>query len=407
MDSLDAVKPESGPASGDFVPKLVATKCVGADRYRQQIAGDSSFSTPVFDKEAESNSILPAAADCDSLEAGKTYYWRVKARKGGAWGGWSTTSGTFTLAAITSSYSPTEDSTLGESKPVLSWAALTGAASYEIKTAADSAGLATATASGVTSPTFTPAQSFPNNSKVYWKIRSISASGASSGWSGLRSFTVSWNPSITLASPTDGSTIAQTEPLLDWDDASGAASYEVQIADTSADLAAAATVAASSSQYQISTAIANNATKYWRVRPINGDGVAGAWGSTWSFTVALPIPSQSSPTDAATLTDTTPDFAWGAVTGAAAYRFQLSTSSSFGTTVADVATLTSANYTQSAALANNATYYWHVAWKNADGGVERLQRCAFLLRELQSWNRPRVARGRRDDRPDQAPPGLG
>ena len=83
-------------------------------------------------------------------------------------------------------------------------------------------------------------------------------------------------------SPADGATPSDTTPLLDWGDVPGAASYEVQFGTSAAGLDAATPVAASSSQYQIPSALAYS-TWYWRVRAVNHDGVPAVWSATWSF----------------------------------------------------------------------------------------------------------------------------
>jgi hypothetical protein len=85
-----------------------------------------------------------------------------------------------------------------------------------------------------------------------------------------------------LVSPANGATV--TLPVtLDWSDVSAAASYQIQIDDSSsfpAPRVADQTVAVS----QFTAASLAIRQHWWRVRGINSAGTAGAWSSTRSFT---------------------------------------------------------------------------------------------------------------------------
>jgi formylglycine-generating enzyme required for sulfatase activity len=88
-----------------------------------------------------------------------------------------------------------------------------------------------------------------------------------------------------LEMPVDGSITIATLPLLDWGDVSDAISYEVQIADSSSGVNTAPAVAATNSEYQITTPLAPGDVWYWRVRAKTVDNVWSAWSGTWSFSV--------------------------------------------------------------------------------------------------------------------------
>lgn len=77
-------------------------------------------------------------------------------------------------------------------------------------------------------------------------------------------------------------------------------------------------------------------------------------------------PALSSPSNGATSVSIPPTVAWAASTGATSYRCQVSTSSSFGTTVYDTSglTATSASVT---GLSTSTTYYWRVNATNSAG----------------------------------------
>ncbi len=88
-------------------------------------------------------------------------------------------------------------------------------------------------------------------------------------------------------SPSNGSTIIDATPLLDWEDVASAAGYHIQV---NTYIGFAGTVIANvdtltASQYPITAALLDNTTYYWHVKIKNEDGVWGDWSSTWSFYV--------------------------------------------------------------------------------------------------------------------------
>ena len=120
----------------------------------------------------------------------------------------------------------------------------------------------------------------------YWRIRAHEASSSQWGvWSGIWSFTLYWEYTFSGISPLDGGSTFDTTPLLNWDDVTGAAGYDVQIADSEAGLGMANIIEVTVSEYQIVSAYSYGETKYWRVRAVNEDEIAGAWGGAWQFEI--------------------------------------------------------------------------------------------------------------------------
>jgi hypothetical protein len=93
-------------------------------------------------------------------------------------------------------------------------------------------------------------------------------------------------------SPANGSTVAL--PIaLDWTDVSAAASYQLQIDDSSAFSAPQVVEqTVTSSQFTV-TSLATQ-QHWWRVRGVNAAGTAGAWSSVRSFTPQGPPPPPGS-----------------------------------------------------------------------------------------------------------------
>ena len=99
-----------------------------------------------------------------------------------------------------------------------------------------------------------------------------------------------------LLSPPNADTPAQ--PItFDWSDVAGAASYTIQVDDSSAFTAPLVrNVNVTSSMY--ATSGLNTVTHFWRVRGVNVNGVAGAWSAVRSFTPqAAPPPATLSTMD--------------------------------------------------------------------------------------------------------------
>jgi subtilisin-like proprotein convertase family protein len=73
------------------------------------------------------------------------------------------------------------------------------------------------------------------------------------------------------------------------------------------------------------------------------------------------------PLNGATSVSQTPQLTWGAVSGATTYDLQVSTSSTFGTTVINATGLTATSYTTGSPLTGATTYYWRTRAANACG----------------------------------------
>ena len=98
-------------------------------------------------------------------------------------------------------------------------------------------------------------------------------------------------------------------------------------------------------------------------------GGTSAYSNVFSFTTVPAtsgVPALTAPSDGATGIAIAPTLTWGTVTGAATYRVQLSTISTFATTVVDDSTLTVGTKAITG-LANSTVYYWRANAKNSGG----------------------------------------
>ena len=164
----------------------------------------------------------------------------------------------------------------------------------------------------------------------------------------------------TLLAPANGATPAQPV-AFDWNDVSGAVSYDIQVDDSSA-FSAPLVVAQSVTLSQFSSGGFASVQHWWRVRGVNSSGGAGAWSAVRTFTPqssapppppppppsGLPAPALVSPADDARFAPgTTVAFDWTDVSGAASYTIQIDDSSSFPAPLTVNQTTTASQFTAS------------------------------------------------------------
>ncbi len=167
-----------------------------------------------------------------------------------------------------------------------------------------------------------------------------------------------------LTSPPDSATGVSTTVTLSWSVSTGATSYRLQL---STDSTFTATTFDSSigTTSVIRSGLANNTKYFWRVSATNAGGTS-AFSATFRFTTIIvppAMPTLVSPSDNATGVSTTVTLSWSVSTGATSYRVQLSTDSTFATTVFDSSGIVTTSVSRSG-LANNTKYFWRV---NATG----------------------------------------
>lgn len=174
-----------------------------------------------------------------------------------------------------------------------------------------------------------------------------------------------------LVSPVNNSIGQSLTPTLDWNDITGALTYEVQVStDSLFGTTLVNQTGLTSSQYTIPSSVLSNFTKYyWRARGNNG--TPGPWSAVWHFRTILAVPTLLLPVNNAIGVSLTPLLDWSDVAGTGNYRVQVSTNSSFTTTVIDQSTLTSSQYQVLVGiLAQNTVYYWRArAYTGSDSST--------------------------------------
>ena len=242
-------------------------------------------------------------------------------------------------------------------KPKLTWAAVDGAAKYEIyRSTQQSTGYSLL---GTTTSTSYVNTGAAVGTTYYYKVRAVNSAGTSAYSnivSGRAKAAIPAAPRVTI-----GNSSASGKPQLTWAAVDGAAKYEIyRSTQQSTGFTLLGTTTSTS---YVNTGAAVGKTYYYKVRALNVDGAAGAYSSTVSGAAKAVAPA--APTVTMTYSDGgKPKLTWSAVSGAASYRVYRSESR--GTGYSLLGTTTSTSYVNTGAAAGK-TYYYRVKAVNSAG----------------------------------------
>jgi hypothetical protein len=314
------------------------------------------------------------SAPISGLSNATTYYWHVRANNtggtiysnGDAW--WSFTTIVAAPGAFNKS-SPTNTATGQATSPTLSWAASTGATSYDYCYDTTNDGVCSNWTN--TTGTSAPIGSLSNSTTYYWHVRANNAGGTTySNGDAWWSFTtiVAAPGTFGKSSPTNAATGQATSLTLSWAASTGATSYDYCY-DTSNDSVCSNWTNTTSLLAPIS-GLSNDTTYYWQVRANNAGGTTYSNGDAWwSFTTIVAAPAafnKSSPTNAATGQAISLTLSWAASTGATSYDYCYDTSN-------DSSCSNWINTTSASAviggLSAGTQYFWHVRANNPGGTI--------------------------------------
>src|SRR5581483_547239 len=230
---------------------------------------------------------------------------------------------------------------------------------------------------------FTPFSNLASNTTYYWHVRACNASGPAgqcSAWSATRYFRTAIQPPV-LISPSNNFPEQSLRPDFDWQNVTGAGSYNLQISKyiNFSPLVLNTNVVASA--FTPAADLLSGSTLYWRVRanPAPGNFGPSGWSEVRIFTTPKPpsVPILVSPANGALVTNRQPTLDWNNVvvpSGGAPfdhYEIQIADNPGFtgfnviiaSTTTGDI---TASNYTPTSPLITNTKYYWKVrSWDNA------------------------------------------
>lgn len=255
--------------------------------------------------------------------------------------------------------------------PTFTWSPVSGATYYRIQVGTGPSDVLDV--SNITTTSYTVVQNVLTGlTTYYWRIKAYNAT-SESNWATYFHFTTApaIPPSPVLVSPANNATNVSVTPLLDWNDASGAETYRVQIAtDISFTNIVMNVAGLTNSAYQVpSSTLLNNNTYYWHVNATNAGGTS-PWSTTWQFstvTAPPPAPSLVYPTNGATGIATNVTLNWNDVVGVTGYRIQVSQNNAFTAIMFDSTSTISQITIPTGILSGTTPYYWRVYAYNIAG----------------------------------------
>ncbi len=382
--------PANGVGGQSILEGLSWNTAASATSYEAQVSTSSVFGTTFFDQIGGTGFTSALVAN---LSPFTTYYWRAQASDSAGSSGWSATRSFTTVHYI---YDTATGSSMSIALPLSANPTLNGVPlnAYDEIGVFSKAGLCVGSAvwDSVHNQNIVVVGQDPESpttdglnagDSMFFRVWDYSAgkeghatvtfsSGGATytadGYSQISSLTALAIPDQpTLSSPANGLGNQPTVLTLAWNTAAGAASYAIQVSTTSV---FSSTVLSQSGMTTLSRAVTGLSyqdTYYWMVNATNTLGTS-PWSSVWSFSTAPaapPVPTLSAPTNGATGLANALTLSWHTVTTATSYGVQVSTGSTFVSTVASLSGLTTASAAVSG-LGGSTTYYWRA--NAANGG---------------------------------------
>jgi len=294
------------------------------------------------------------------LTNGTTYYYKVKAVNSVGSSGYSNEANAKPITGVPGA--PTGlTATAGNAQVALSWAAVSGATSYNVYRGTTASGeSATAIATGVTSASYTNT-GLANGQAYFYKVKAVNASGTS-GYSNEASATPTAG-SAPAAPAWSSLTPGANSIFLSWYWTSGATSFNIYRGTTPG--GESATPIATNVTYSSwnDTGLTNGQTYYYKLKAVNASGTSGY--SPEASAIAGTAP------DAPTWYSLTPGansifLSWIWPSGATSFTIYRGTTSG-GESATPIASGVTSSSWNDTGLTNGQRYYYTVKAVNASG----------------------------------------
>jgi len=283
--------PADGSSTNDTTPLLDWEDFPGASGYEVQYAlSDGDLHGAQRETVADSQYSVPQG---EAFAFGETCRWRVRAiMTDGNRSVWSRTMSVFfDKNAVWSGIEPADGSSTSDTTPLLNWADIDWAESYEVQISSSEEGITESDVRIVSDSEYqVPIEDvFSFGETLYWRLKAINPDGAGGDWSAVYEVSIDGTVAWSGFDPADSGNTNDSTPLLDWADVGWANHYEVQFASTEGVVAASDPRTAAASEYQIPDAdeFSYGGTGYWRVRAVNEDGICSDWSEISGFGIVL------------------------------------------------------------------------------------------------------------------------
>jgi len=374
--SVTLSSPTNG-ATGQAVSLTLSwNSASNAASYTVQVSSGSDFTSTV-----SSQANLTGTSEAVSgLANSATYIWKVGATNAGGttWSSvWSFTTAAAVIAAPGAPVlsSPTNGAmNQAITGLTLSWASNTSGGpvtSYAVQVGTSTTFSTTVLSMSGLTVTSEALPTLASNATYYWNVTATGPGGTSSA-SSLWSFTTAVAPGVpVLSSPTNGAMNQAVAGLtLSWTSGTGGpvTSYAVQVSTGSGFSSTVYSGSGLTATSQVLPTLVGGTTYYWDVSAMGPGGTTSAT-SARSFTTApIPdMPTLSSPSNGATGVPIALSLSWTTSNNATSYAIQVSTISSFATTVWSASGLTGTTWDTAGTLVNLTVYYWRAGAKGLGG----------------------------------------
>ena len=343
-----------GNSSASGKPQLTWAAVDGAAKYEIYRSTQQSTGYSLLGTTTSTSYVNTGAA------AGITYYYKVCAVNSAGTSAYSNIVSGRAKAAIPAAPRVTIGNSSTSGKPQLTWAAVDGAAKYEIyRSTQQSTGF---TLLGTTTSTSYVNTGAAVGKTYYYKVRALNVDGAAGAYSSTVSGAAK---AVAPAAPTVTMTYSDSgKPKLTWSAVSGAASYRVYRSESRG--TGYSLLGTTTSTSYVNTGAAVGKTYYYRVKAVNSAGTS-AYSNIVSGRAKAAIPAAPRVTIGNSSTSGKPQLTWAAVDGAAKYEIYRSTQQSTGFTL--LGTTTSTSYVNTGAAVGK-TYYYKVRALNVDGAAK-------------------------------------
>ena len=309
----------------------------------------------------------------DDFDGDNTYYWRIQPRYrvggslySGVWSqGWHFERQGFIPQNLSTSVT--------FATPTFSWDIVEGAEYYNLQVDNDPGFGSPAISISTRQNSYTDDGTL-GNSTYYWRVRVHRDGSIINNWTESQSFTLALPTPAGLTHIPSG--VVGRAPTLCWtplivnsqanEPVLAAWKYRIQV---SKEPTFSSTFDSIDTEQSCWTPIKgyDDGQYYWRAAILDGQGKLGNYSAAVTFTKQYPITTLISPGSGAQFTST-PTFVWSPVSGAAAYKLEVSKFSTFSP-VYETVTADNTRWTPTKSYADSGTYYWRVAIVDADGKI--------------------------------------